>query len=394
MSTAQANDGPLAGVRVLDLSRILAGPWSAQTLADLGAEVIKVERPESGDDTRSWGPPYAHDVDGNPSTDAAYFMAANRGKKSIELDITSAAGQAKICKLVQSSDVLLENYKVGGLSKYGLDYASLKALNPGLVYCSITGFGQSGPYKQRPGYDFMIQAMGGLMSVTGTPDSSPGGGPVKVGIAVADLFTGLYATIGILAALRRKEATGQGEHVDIALMDTQVAVLANQSMNYLTSGKNPERLGNAHPNVVPYEAFATADGHLVLAVGNDGQFARFCDVAGRPSLTTDPRYLTNPLRVANRATLVPQVASAIAEKTTEQWIELLAEANVPCGPINQIADVFADPQVQARGLILNLPHAEIGSVPSVANPIRFVENPIQYPAGPPLLGQHNDEFLD
>ena len=394
MSTAQANNGPLAGVRVLDLSRILAGPWSAQTLADLGAEVIKVERPESGDDTRSWGPPYAHDVDGNPSTDAAYFMAANRGKKSIELDITSAAGQAKIRELVQSSDVLLENYKVGGLSKYGLDYASLKALNSGLVYCSITGFGQSGPYKQRPGYDFMIQAMGGLMSVTGTPDSSPGGGPVKVGVAVADLFTGLYATIGILAALRRKEATGQGEHVDIALMDTQVAVLANQSMNYLTSGKNPERLGNAHPNVVPYEAFATADGHLVLAVGNDGQFARFCDVAGRPSLATDPLYLTNPLRVANRASLVPQVASAIAEKTTKQWIELLAEANVPCGPINQIADVFADPQVQARGLALNLPHAEIGSVPSVANPIRFVENPIQYPAGPPLLGQHNDEFLD
>lgn len=386
--------GPLDGVRVLDLSRILAGPWCTQTLADLGAEVIKVERPEGGDDTRAWGPPFARDAHGNPTSDAAYFMAANRGKKSITLDISSAQGQAKIRELVASSDVLLENYKVGGLVKYGLDYASLKAVNPALVYCSITGFGQTGPYKQRPGYDFMIQAMGGLMSITGEADEQPGGGPIKVGVAVADLYTGLYATIGILAALRRKDATGQGEHVDIALLDTQVAVLANQSMNYLTTGDSPRRLGNAHPNIVPYEAFASADGHLILAIGNEGQFERFCAVAGCAELAEDPHYATNQLRVTHRNTLVPEIAKAIARKTTDEWITELARANVPCGPINRIEQVFCDPQVLARELLLSLPHTEAGTVPSVASPIRFVENPIEYTTGPPLLGQHNGEFLD
>jgi crotonobetainyl-CoA:carnitine CoA-transferase CaiB-like acyl-CoA transferase len=295
---------PLDGIRVLDLSRVLAGPWASQTLADLGAEVIKVERPDTGDDTRSWGPPYATDARGKSTSDSAYFLSTNRGKKSVAIDITDPRGQNAIRELARTSDILIENFKVGGLAKYGLDYGTLASINPRLVYCSITGFGQTGPYRDRAGYDFMVQGLGGLMSVTGTPDNTPGGGPIKVGVAVADIFTGLYATIGILAALRHREQTGRGDYIDMALLDVQVAVLANQALNYLMSGVSPARLGNAHPNIVPYQTFATSDGHFILAVGNDSQFRRFCETAGCPELADDERFANNPVRVANREALV------------------------------------------------------------------------------------------
>ena len=385
--------GALSGIRVLDLSRVLAGPWASQTLADLGAEVIKIERPGSGDDTRGWGPPFAKDKAGNDTTEAAYYLTANRGKKSLTVDITKPEGQKIVRNLAAQSDVVLENFKVGGLAKYGLDYTSLAKINPKLVYCSITGFGQDGPYKDRPGYDFMIQGMGGLMSITGAPDEAPGGQPMKVGVAVADIFTGLYATIGILAALRHRDATGEGQYIDLALLDVQTAVLANQAMNYLTTGKAPERLGNAHPNIVPYEAFPSADGYLILAVGNDSQFKSFCEVAGLNDLPADARYATNRSRVANRETLVPMIRRAMVTKTTDEWIAVLEKANVPCGPINTLGRVFDNPQVQHRGMIRYLDHPVAGKVPTVANPIKFSKTPISGETAAPMLGQHSDEIL-
>ncbi|WP_417826621.1 CaiB/BaiF CoA transferase family protein [Thalassospira povalilytica] len=385
--------GALSGLRVLDLSRVLAGPWASQTLADMGAEVIKIERPGAGDDTRGWGPPFAKDANGNDTTEAAYYLTANRGKKSLTIDITKPEGQEIVRNIAAQSDVVLENFKVGGLAKYGLDYATLSALNPKLVYCSITGFGQDGPYKDRPGYDFMIQGMGGLMSITGAPDSTPGGQPMKVGVAVADIFTGLYATIGILAALRHRDATGEGQYIDLALLDVQAAVLANQAMNYLTTGNAPGRLGNAHPNIVPYEAFPSADGYLILAVGNDSQFKSFCAVAGLDDLPADERYATNRNRVANRDTLVPLIRQAMVLKTTDEWIAALEKANVPCGPINTLDRVFDNPQVKHRGLVKHLDHPTAGTVPTVGNPIRFSKTPITDEKAPPMLGQHSDEIL-
>ncbi|MBO6769810.1 MULTISPECIES: CaiB/BaiF CoA-transferase family protein [unclassified Thalassospira] len=385
--------GALSGLRVLDLSRVLAGPWASQTLADMGAEVIKIERPGAGDDTRGWGPPFAKDANGNDTTEAAYYLTANRGKKSLTIDITKPEGQEIVRNIAAQSDVVLENFKVGGLAKYGLDYATLSAINPKLVYCSITGFGQDGPYKDRPGYDFMIQGMGGLMSITGAPDSAPGGQPMKVGVAVADIFTGLYATIGILAALRHRDATGEGQYIDLALLDVQAAVLANQAMNYLTTGNAPGRLGNAHPNIVPYEAFPSADGYLILAVGNDSQFKSFCAVAGLDDLPADERYATNRNRVANRDTLVPLIRQAMVLKTTDEWIAALEKANVPCGPINTLDRVFDNPQVKHRGLVKHLDHPTAGTVPTVGNPIRFSKTPIADEKAPPMLGQHSDEIL-
>src|SRR6476646_4267933 len=322
---------PLDGIRVLDLSRVLAGPWASQTLADLGAEVIKVERPGTGDDTRSWGPPYATDSTGKSASDSAYFLSTNRGKKSVAVDITDPQGQNTIRELARTSDVLVENFKVGGLAKYGLDYGTLAPINPRLVYCSITGFGQTGPYRDRAGYDFIVQGLGGLMSITGAPDNTPGGGPIKVGVAVADIFTGLYAAIGILAALRHREQTGRGDHIDMALLDVQVAVLANQALNYLMTGVSPARLGNAHPNIVPYQTFATSDGHFILAEGNDGQYRKFVNAGGRPDLAEDPRFATNPERVRNRDLLVPLLAHMVKTRSKQEWIDLLEQAGVPCG---------------------------------------------------------------
>jgi crotonobetainyl-CoA:carnitine CoA-transferase CaiB-like acyl-CoA transferase len=384
---------PLSGIRVLDLSRVLAGPWCSQTLADLGAEVIKIERPGAGDDTRSWGPPYARGAAGNDTTESAYFLSTNRGKKSVTIDMADQQGQRLIRALAEKSDVLIENFKVDGLKKYGLDYAALSALNPRLIYCSISGFGQTGPYRDRPGYDFMIQALGGLMSITGQPDHTPGGGPVKVGVAVADLFSGLYAAVGILASLNGRSATGRGEHIDVSLLDVQVAMLANQSLNFLSSGVSPARLGNAHPNIVPYEAFATADGHIVLAVGNDAQFARFCELAGRPELRADARFASNPERVKYRADLIPVVAGLMQQQTTNWWIEHLNASGVPCGPVNTIEDVFADSHVKSRGLRLDLPHAVAGTVPSVAGPLLIGDTRQTATQGPPALGEHTEDVL-
>ncbi len=379
--------GPLSHVRVLELSRVLAGPWAAQTLADLGADVIKVERPGAGDDTRAWGPPWAGE-------ESAYFLSTNRGKRSITIDFERPEGQELVRKLAAQADVVIENFKVGGLVKYGLDYESLKAINPGLVYCSITGFGQDGPYAKRAGYDFMIQGMGGLMSITGQPDAEAGGGPVKVGVAVTDVFTGLYATIGVLGALAHRDRTGEGQWVNLALLDVQVAVLANQAMNYLVGGKAPQRLGNAHPNIVPYQAFATLDGHIILAVGNDGQFAKFCQVAGRPELAQDPRYATNPARVANRKELVPILELLLEQRTSRDWLSALEAVGVPCGPINDVSQVFADPHVQARHIHQDLPHPTAGTVPTVASPIRYSATPIEHTVAPPTLGQHTDAVLE
>jgi crotonobetainyl-CoA:carnitine CoA-transferase CaiB-like acyl-CoA transferase len=384
---------PLDGIRVLDLSRVLAGPWASQTLADLGAEVIKVERPGSGDDTRSWGAPFATDARGKATNDSAYFLSTNRGKKSVAIDITDPQGQKAIRELARTSDVLIENFKVGGLAKYGLDYGTLTQINPGLVYCSITGFGQTGPYRDRAGYDFMVQGLGGLMSVTGAPDSTSGGEPMKVGVAVADIFTGLYATIGILAALRHREQTGRGDYIDMALLDVQVAVLANQAMNYLVSGVSPARLGNAHPNIVPYQTFATSDGHFILAVGNDSQFRRFCETAGCPELADNELFANNAARVANREALVPLIEAQTRTRPTGRWVADLEVAGVPCGPINDLEAVFADEQVRHRGLRLDLPRAVAGTVPSVACPIRFLHANLNLRNGPPSLGEHTREVL-
>jgi glutaryl-CoA transferase len=385
--------GPLEHIRVLELSRVLAGPWAAQTLADLGASVIKVEKPGVGDDTRTYAPPYAATSDGGQSSESAYFLSTNRGKRSVTIDFIHPEGQQLVRALAAKSDVVIENFKVGGLAKYGLDYPSLKPLNPGLVYCSITGFGQTGPYRYKPGYDFMIQGIGGLMSITGEPDQHPGGGPMKVGVAVADVFTGLYATIAILGALSHRDRTGAGQHIDLALLDTQVAVLANQAMNYLVTGVAPQRLGNAHPNIVPYQVFAASDGHIIVAVGNENQYARLCEVIGRPDLVSDERFATNAARVNNRDELVAALREIFLTRTMREWLDALEHAGVPCGPINTVADVFADPQVQARGMRLDLPHPTLGSVPSVANPIKYSATPLSYRSAPPMLGADTDEIL-
>jgi crotonobetainyl-CoA:carnitine CoA-transferase CaiB-like acyl-CoA transferase len=383
----------LSHVTVLDLSRVLAGPWAGQTLADLGAEVIKIERPGSGDDTRAWGPPYVRDVHGREGADAAYFFCTNRNKKSITVDFTTAEGQAIVRDLALSADVILENFKVGGLQAYGLDYASLRAINPRLVYCSITGFGQTGPYANRAGYDLLVQAMGGLMSITGRPDDEPGAGPQKAGVAVTDILTGLYATIGIMAALSHRDRTRVGQHIDIGLLDVQVACLANQAMNYLASGTAPHRTGNAHPNLVPYQDFPTSDGYMVIAVGNDAQFARLCDVAGMSELGADARFATNKQRVVNRRTLIDLLNAVTVTRSTERWVAELELVGVPAGPINALDAVFADPQVQSRGMRLEMPHPVAGSVSLVASPIRLSETPVAYRSAPPTLGAHTAEVL-
>jgi len=384
---------PLTGVRVLDLSRVLAGPWAGQLLADLGADVVKVEKPQGGDDTRAWGPPYLKDASGRDTTEAAYFLCANRNKRSVAIDIATPEGQAQVRALAQQADVVLENFKVGGLKRYGLDYASLSASNPRLVYCSITGFGQTGPYAARAGYDFLIQGMGGLMSVTGRPDGEPGAGPQKVGVALTDIMTGLYATIAVQAALAEREKSGLGQHIDLALLDVQIACLANQASNYLAGQIVPRRMGNAHPNIVPYQDFPTADGDIILAIGNDEQFAKFCKVADHPEWSADERFSTNSQRVANRAVLVPLLRQATVMRTSAEWIAALEAAGVPCGPINRIDEVFADPQVRARNLHIDMPHALAGSVPLVANPIRLSGSPVAYQRPPPMLGEHTAEVL-
>ncbi|MBP8294976.1 MAG: CoA transferase [Burkholderiales bacterium] len=386
--------GPLSGVRVLDLSRILAGPWATQIFADYGADVVKVERPGAGDDTRAFGPPWIRDRETGEIVDAAYYAACNRGKRSVTVDIGKPEGQAIVRRLAASVDVIVENYKVGALGKLGLDYEAVRAVNPRIVYCSITGFGQSGPYRNRPGYDFLIQAMGGLMSVTGERDGLPGAGPQRVGVALADIVCGLYATSAITAALYRRERTGEGEYIDLALLDAQVAVLANQGMNYLIGGERPVRMGNGHPNIVPYQPFATADGDILLAVGNDEQYRRFCAAAGCPELASDLRYATIGARNTNRDELIPRIAAVIRQRQSSEWITLLEQANVPCGPINTIDQVFDDPQVQARGMRLDLPHPRAGTLPSIANPVRFAGAPIAYKHAPPPLGEHTDEVLE
>ena len=383
----------LGHLRVLDMSRILAGPWASQILADMGAEVIKIERPNQGDDTRSWGPPYARDQQGQDTSESAYYLSTNRGKKSVTVDITQKAGQKIICQLARESDVVLENFKVGGLKKYGLDYESLKKINPQIIYCSITGFGQTGPYANRPGYDFAIQGMGGLMSITGQPDDVAGGGPQKVGVALADITSGLYATIAILAALANRYETGEGQYIDLALLDVQTAVLANQAMNYLTTGQAPGRLGNAHPNIVPYQSFATANGYVILAVGNDSQFKRFCKLANHDELADDLRFTTNRERVRNRAILIPIIEKIMQQRNSEEWLQKLDEENIPCGPINTIDKVFANEQIQHRGMQLKMSHPVAEEISMVANPIQFSKTPNRYDRPPPLLGEHTEEIL-
>ena len=383
----------LGHLRVLDLSRVLAGPWCSQNLADLGADVIKIERPGAGDDTRAWGPPYARDAQGNDTQEAAYYLSANRGKRSLTVDIASSEGQALLRELVLHCDVVLENFKVGHLKRYGLDYASLRQIKPDLVYCSITGFGQDGPYAHRAGYDFLIQGMGGLMSVTGERDDLPGGGPQKAGVALTDLMTGMYATVAVLAALTHRDRTGEGQHIDMALLDTQVAMLANVGSNYLNSGKPPRRWGNAHANIVPYQTFACLDGHIIVATGNDGQYRKFVEAGGRPELGDDPRFATNPLRVQNRDLLVPLLAEMVKLKKRDEWIALLEEMGVPCGPINDVGEVFANEQVVARAMAIDLPHPSAGQVKLVRNPIRMSALPATSAIAPPLLGQHTAEVL-
>ncbi|HLL20350.1 MAG TPA: CaiB/BaiF CoA-transferase family protein [Rubrivivax sp.] len=390
--------GALAGVRVLDLSRVLAGPWCTQTLADLGAEVIKIERPPGaghpgGDDTRGWGPPFLQDRNGRDTAEAAYFLGANRNKRSVAIDIARPEGQALIHRLALTCDVLVENFKVGDMSRYGLDSAQMLQRQPRLVYCSITGYGQTGPYRERAGYDYAVQGLGGLMSVTGERDDLPGGGPQKVGVAVADLFTGMYATVAILAALRHRDATGHGQAIDMALLDTQVAMLANLGANYLVTKKAPGRAGNAHQNIVPYQVFEVADGHLILAVGNDSQFERFCAVAGCAELAADARYARNAGRVRHRDTLVPLLADKLRQRTRADWLAALDSAKVPCGPINDLADVFADPQVLARGMVAQLPHPHTDALQLVASPMKLSSTPVQLRRPPPLLGEHTEEVL-
>lgn len=393
MQTQEKNKSALGHIRVLDLTRILAGPWCTQNLADLGADVIKVERPGNGDDTRSWGPPYLRDQNGNDTTEAAYYLAANRGKRAITVDIATPEGQQIIRELALQSDVVMENYKVGQLKKYGLDYESFRQIKPDLVYCSITGFGQTGPYAHRAGYDFIIQGMGGFMSLTGERDDLPGGGPQKAGVAIADLMTGMYATIAVLAALTHRDRTGEGQHIDLALLDAQVALLANMSSNYLCNGEVPVRQGNAHTNIVPYQTFASSDGHIIVAVGNDGQYRKFVTAGERDDLADDPRFASNPLRVQHRELLVPLLAEMVRQKTKKEWIDLLEAAGVPCGPINSLDEVFANPQVISREMCVRLAHPSAGQVSLVGNPIKLSATPVQYQSAPPLLGQHNEQVL-
>ncbi len=381
--------GALSHLRVLDLSRVLAGPAAGQILADLGAEVIKIERPGQGDDTRAWGPPWLRDSAGNETSEAAYYLGANRGKKSVAINLSSAEGQQLVRDLAATSDIVIENFRVGGLARYGLDYASLSADHPGLIYCSITGFGQTGPYAERPGYDAMIQAMGGLMSITGEAD----GQPQKVGVALADVMSGLYAVIGILAALAHRERTGAGQYIDLALLDVQVAALTNQAMNYLVGERVPQRMGNAHPNIVPYQAFATEDGYLMLAVGNDTQFRRLCELLGQAELAADPRFATNGARVNHRDLLVARLAGAFAEGCRDDWLARLESAGVPCGPVNHIDEVFADPQVRHRGMRTEAEHPLAGRVPLVGSPLKLSATPPIHAVAPPTLGQHTDEVL-
>jgi formyl-CoA transferase len=384
---------PLSHIRVLDLTRVLAGPWASQNLADLGAEVIKIERPGSGDDVRDWGPPFLRDKEGRETRESAYFLSVNRGKKSVTLDISRPEGGRIARELAAKSDVMLENYKVGGLAKYGLAYADVIKINPKIVYCSVTGYGQTGPHAHRPGYDFIFQGMGGLMSITGERDELPGGGPQKVGIAVTDVMAGMYASLAITAAIAHRERTGEGQYIDIALLDTIVAFGSNQIFNYFHSGTVPKRWGNAHPNLLPYEVFATLDGHLILGAGNDSQWASFCAAAERSELAGDERFKTMPDRIRNRATLIPIVQEIMKRRTNRDWIGRFEAANVPCGPINNYAEVFEDPQVKHRGLKIEMPHPLSGSIAGVASPMRFSATPVEYSAPPPLLGQHTREVL-
>lgn len=383
----------LEGIRVLDMSRVLAGPWCGQNLADLGAEVIKVERPGVGDDTRGWGPPFLKRADGSDTEDSAYFLAANRGKQSITVDLACAEGQRIIRELAAVCDVVLENYKVGDLAKYGLDYTNLSAINPRLIYCSVTGFGQTGPWSHRAGYDFIIQGLAGLMSVTGEADDRPGGGPQKAGVAVADLSTGLYATQAVLAALFHRERTGEGQYIDMALLDVQVAMTANMSSNYLHSGQPPKRWGNAHPNLVPYQTFKASDGWIIVACGNDGQWRRFCTIGGRPDLPDDPRFARVQDRIRNREVLVPLLEVMVAGKTQNEWIDEMERHGVPCGPINDFRQVYENPQVQARNMCIELPREDAGAVRLVANPIKASRTPPAYRSAPPRLGEHTEQVL-
>lgn len=385
--------GPLSHIRVLDLSRIMAGPWSTQILADLGADVIKVERPGAGDDTRSWGPPFLKDAQGQPTKEAGYYLSVNRGKRSMTLDIATPEGQEVIKRLARTCDVVVENYKVGTLVRYGLDYESLTAINPKLIYASVTGFGQTGPRKNAAAYDFAIQAMGGLMSVTGERDDLPGGGPQKVGVPIVDLMTGMYTTVGILAALARRAETGVGDYIDVAMLDVQAAILANQAMNYLVSDRTPKRNGNRHPNIQPQDVFPCADGFIVLAVGNDGQFAKLCAIIGRYEWAQDERFATNPSRVRNHGELDPMLRSEFGKRMRDDLIAALDAAGVPCAPINTVPEVFGDPQIKHRGMLRSLPHPTAGVVPQVVSPLNFVNEPLSYNRPPPLLGEHTDEIL-
>ena len=390
----------LPHLKVLDLSRVLAGPWCTQILADLGADVVKIERPVSGDDTRHWGPPFLKDAQGHDTEHAAYYTCANRNKRSITVDIAKPEGQALIRRLAEQSDVLVENFKVGGLAHYGLDYASLRQVNPKLIYCSVTGFGQDGPYAERAGYDLMVQAMSGMMSITGRPDDVPGGGPQRVGVALTDIFTGVYAATAILAALEVRHRTGEGQHIDMSLLDVGMAILANQAGGFLNTGKVPQRQGNSHPSLVPYQDMPTKDGAMLLAIGNDGQFARFCEVAGQPALAQDARYATNPQRVAHREELVPQLMAITRTRTTAEWIAALEHHAVPCGPINDIGQAFADAQVRSRGLAIEQPRSAkalaaegVPAIRSVASPLRLSATPPVLHRAPPTLGEHTDEVL-
>jgi len=387
------NGLPYEGIRVVEFTHMVMGPTCGMILADLGAEVIKVERPKSGDDTRHWGPPFAKDPSGKDTTESAYYISINRNKKSITLDISTPEGQEIVRGLVAQSDVVIENYKVGQLAKYGLDYESLLKIKPNLIYCSITGFGQTGPYQHRAGYDFILQGMGGFMSITGEADHLPGGGPQKAGVAIVDLFTGMYASSAILAAVIHRDRSGEGQYIDMALLDTQVAMLANISSNYLCSGVSPHRWGNAHPNVVPYQTFQTSDSWIIVAVGNDGQFRHFVQVGGREHLADDPRFANNPARIENRAALIPLLAEMVKEKTKAQWISLLESAGVPCGPINNLQEVFENEQVIARGIELHVPHPRAGTMKLVASPMRLSKTPVEVRMPPPLLGEHTDEVL-
>ena len=396
MTDSPVPAGALAGIHVLDLSRVLAGPWCTQILADLGADVVKVERPGAGDDTRHWGPPFLQDADGQDTTQASYFTACNRNKRSVTIDMATPEGQQLIRQMALQADVLVENFKVGGLAQYGLDYASLAALNPRLIYCSVTGFGQDGPYAERAGYDLMVQAMTGMMDITGRADGESGGGPLRVGVAVIDLFTGVYASTAILAALHARHQSGRGQHIDMALLDVGMAMLANQAAGFLATGTAPARQGNSHPSLAPYQDFATLDGAMLLAIGNDGQFARFCAAAERPDWAQDARFASNTLRVQHRAVLIPAMEAVTRTRSTADWIALLQDKAVPCGPINTIAQAFGDAQVQARGLRVELPRAAgdgITHISGVASPLRLSANPPVLRHAPPALGQHTDEVL-